>query len=88
MGFPVMLIVAYLVGLAALYFLGWIFLVPLKFLSKMLLNALAGGVLLVVLSLVGGFMNMPVSLNAVTALMAGFLGVPGVALAAVLPMIL
>ncbi len=88
MGFPVMLIVAYLVGLAALYFIGWLLLVPLKFLSKMLLNALAGGVLLVLLSMVGGIFSLPVSLNAVTALMAGFLGVPGVALVVFLPMIL
>jgi inhibitor of the pro-sigma K processing machinery len=88
MGFPVMLIVAYLMGLAALYFIGWILLVPMKFLSKMLLNALAGGVLLVLLSMVGGLVNLPVSLNAVTALMAGFLGVPGVALVVFLPMIL
>jgi inhibitor of the pro-sigma K processing machinery len=88
MGFPYTLIIAYLVGLAALYFLGWLLLVPLKFLSKMMLNALVGGVLLVLLNMVGGLLNYTVSLNAVTALMAGFLGVPGVALAVVLPMIL
>lgn len=88
MGFPYTLIIAYLVGLAALYFIGWLLLVPLKFLSKMMLNALIGGVLLVILNMVGGLFNFTVSLNAVTAVMAGFLGVPGVALAVVLPMIL
>jgi inhibitor of the pro-sigma K processing machinery len=85
---PYQLIIAYVVGLAALYFLGWLLLVPLKFLSKMLLNALVGGVLLVLLSMVGGIFNLTVSLNVFTALMAGFLGVPGVALVVVLPMLL
>lgn len=88
MGFPYQLIIAYLVGLAALYFLGWLLLVPLKFLSKLMLNALIGGVLLVLLNLVGSYFNLAISLNVVTALMAGFLGVPGVALVVILPMIL
>jgi inhibitor of the pro-sigma K processing machinery len=87
-GFPYQLVIAYLVGLAALYFIGWLLLVPLKFLSKLLLNALIGGVLLVILNMIGGFISLEVSLNVVTALMAGFLGVPGVVLAAVLPIIL
>lgn len=88
MEFPYQLIIAYAVGLAALYFIGWLLLVPLKFLSKMMLNGLAGGVLLVVISMVGGLVNLSVTINVVTALMAGFLGVPGVALVVVLPMIL
>jgi inhibitor of the pro-sigma K processing machinery len=86
--FPYLAIIAYLVGLAALYFIGWLLLVPLKFLSKLLLNALVGGVLLVLLNMLGGLIGLNVSLNAVTALLAGFLGVPGVILAALLPLIL
>jgi inhibitor of the pro-sigma K processing machinery len=82
------LILAYLVGLAALYLIGWLLLVPLKFLSKMMLNALIGGVLLVLISMVSGLFNFAVTVNVFTALMAGFLGVPGVALVVVLPMIL
>lgn len=88
MDFPFGLVIAYAVGLAALYFIGWLLLVPLKFLSKLMLNAVAGGVLLVIMSMVGGFVNLTVTVNVVTALMAGILGVPGVALAVVLPMIL
>ena len=88
MSMTLQLIIAYTVGLAALYFLGWLLLVPLKFLSRLLLNGVIGGVILVLLSMMGGLFNLSISINVFTALMAGFLGVPGVALVVVLPMIL
>lgn len=88
MAVPYQLIIAYVVGLGALYFVGWLLLVPLKFLSRLLLNALVGGVLLVLLSMVGSIFHLTISVNAITAVMAGFLGVPGVALVVVLPIIL
>ena len=88
MEFPYQLIIAYVIGLAALYLIGWLLLVPLKFLSKLMLNALVGGVLLVLLSMVGGLFQLTVTVNVFTALLAGFLGIPGVALVVVLPMLL
>jgi len=88
MEFPYQMVIAYVIGLAALYFIGWLLLVPLKFLSKMMLNALAGGVLLVVLSMVGSLFQLSITVNVFTALLAGFLGLPGVALVVLLPMLL
>jgi inhibitor of the pro-sigma K processing machinery len=88
MEFPYLLVIAYVVGLAVLYLIGWLLLVPLKFLSKLMLNALAGGVLLVIMSMVGGMFQLTVTVNVFTALLAGFLGVPGVVLVVVLPMLL
>lgn len=85
---PYQLIIAYVVGLAALYFIGWLLLVPLKFLSRLLLNALVGGVLLVLVGMLSGPLNLSVSVNAFTALTAGLLGVPGVALVVMLPLLL
>lgn len=88
MGVSYQIVIAYIVGLAALYLVGWLLLVPLRFLSKLLVNALIGGVLLVLVSMVGVYVNLAVNVNVVTAMLAGFLGVPGVALVVVLPMIL
>ncbi len=88
MEFPYLLVIAYVVGLAVLYLIGWLLLVPLKFLSKLMLNALAGGVLLVIISMVGGLFQLTVTVNVFTALLAGFLGVPGVVLVVLLPMLL
>lgn len=88
MEFPYLLVIAYVVGLAVLYLIGWLLLVPLKFLSKLMLNALAGGVMLVIMSMVGSMFQLTVTVNVFTALLAGFLGVPGVVLVLVLPMLL
>jgi inhibitor of the pro-sigma K processing machinery len=41
-----------------------------------------------VLNLVGGFFNVGVAINPITALIAGFLGIPGVLLLLVLQYIL
>ena len=82
------LIVAYIIGLAALYFIGWLLLVPLKFLSRLMLNGLLGGVLLLALNAASGALHMEIAVNYITALAAGFLGIPGVVLVAVLPMML
>ncbi|GAB6168883.1 pro-sigmaK processing inhibitor BofA family protein [Clostridium carnis] len=63
-----------LVGLVLLYlvikFLKW----PLK----ILLNGIIGIVLLYVANWIGTYLGFYIGINAVTALIAGFLGVPGV----------
>lgn len=82
------LAIAYALGLAALYFIGWLLLVPFRFLSRLLLNALFGGLLLVALSIMGHLLHVEVAINGITALCAGFLGVPGAVLVALLPMVL
>lgn len=63
-----------IIGLALLYlvikFLKW----PLK----ILLNGVIGIVLLYIANFIGGYLGFSIGINAVTALIAGFLGVPGV----------
>jgi len=63
-----------LVGMALLYltikFLKW----PLK----ILLNGIIGIVLLYAANYLGTYLGFNIGINAVTALIAGFLGVPGV----------
>jgi len=72
-------ILGYIAGLVALYVLGWLLLVPLRFLLRLLLNCVLGGVALLALNLLGGGIGLHVSLNPLTALFAGLLGIPGVA---------
>ena len=61
---------------------------PLKFILRLLYNGIIGGLMLWVLNLVGGFFNVGVAINPITALIAGFLGIPGVLLLLVLQYIL
>lgn len=73
-----MVILWFVAGLALLYAMGWLLLVPLKLVLRFLFNGLLGGAALVGLNLVGGAVGLYVAVNPVTALAAGFLGLPGV----------
>ena len=53
---------------------------PIRFLFKVLINACLGFVILFVVNFLGGFIGISLPINTVNALVAGFLGVPGVIL--------
>lgn len=72
-------LVAYAVGLILLYLMARLLFLPIRLLLVLLYNGLVGGVLLWMVNLVGGYIGLHVGLNPVTALLAGFLGLPGVA---------
>jgi inhibitor of the pro-sigma K processing machinery len=65
------------IGLLLAGLLGWVFALKTKGLLRILFNSLAGVILLLCLTL---FKILYVPLNPVSALLVGFLGVPGVAL--------
>ncbi len=71
-------VIAYLFGLIFLYFMTRLLLIPLKVIVRLLINGIIGGVMLVVFNLIGGFWGLYLAINPVTALIAGFLGLPGV----------
>lgn len=81
-------IVAYAAGLILLYFVGWILIIPLRYLVKLIINGIIGGILLFLINLLGGFIGLHIAINPLTAIIAGFLGVPGVVLLIVLQYIL
>lgn len=81
-------ILAYAAGLILLYFLGWILIIPIKYLVKLIINGVVGGILLILVNLLGGFVGINLAINPITAIIAGILGVPGVVLLIVLQYIL
>ena len=80
MGIGFDVIIAYVVGLLLLFLIGWLLITPIKVLLKFILNGVIGGLMLWALNLLGGALGISVAINPVTALIAGFLGVPGVIL--------
>lgn len=76
--------IAYLVGILLLYFLARIFIIPIRFVVRLIFNGVVGGVLLWLTNFGGRFIGIAVPVNPITALIAGFLGVPGVVLVIVL----
>ncbi|HHT64819.1 MAG TPA: pro-sigmaK processing inhibitor BofA [Clostridiales bacterium] len=77
---PFDIILAYALGLILLYLIGWLLLVPLKFLLRFLINGIIGGVVLWILNLAGGLIGVTIAINPVTALTVGMLGIPGLLL--------
>ena len=73
-------VLAFAGGLILLYLVGWLLLVPFKAVLKFLGNAILGGIMLWVINLLGSSLGISLALNPVNALVAGFLGVPGVLL--------
>lgn len=51
---------------------------------KLVYNLIIGTIALILLNLVGGYFEIKIALNAATALTAGTLGIPGIALLIVL----
>ena len=69
---------AYMFGLFLVYVCAWVFIKPLKWMLKTLLNSLFGGGLLLLINLIGGFAGFSMGVNLVTAVIVGFGGVPAV----------
>jgi pro-sigmaK processing inhibitor BofA len=68
----------FLVAILGLYILVKVFAWPLKLLFKLIINAVFGVILLVLVNFIGQYFNFYIGINAITAVIAGFLGVPGV----------
>lgn len=74
------LIIAYAAGLFAVYFIGKLFLMPVKLIWKLIYNGIIGGAMLWIVNLIGSGFHFELGINFVSALVAGFLGIPGVIL--------
>ena len=73
-------IVAYVFGLILIYFVCRVLFIPFKFLFKLIYNALIGAILLLILNFLGSYFDFNIDINPFTALIVGFLGIPGLVL--------
>ena len=74
------LVVSFGLGLVLLYLIGWLLLVPMKFLWRLLAGSLLGGLALWLINHFGSLVGFSVPLNPFSALITGTLGLPGLAL--------
>jgi inhibitor of the pro-sigma K processing machinery len=84
----VKIILSYAFGLILLYLIGMLLVVPIKMLIKLVWNGILGGILLFIVNLIGNFIGISLAINPITALITGFLGIPGVILLLILQNIL
>lgn len=78
-----MLILPFLVGIAILFIVLKILALPMKIIIKLLINAVVGGVVVVAVNLIGANFGFAITLNWITALIVGILGIPGVLIAGI-----
>ena len=88
LGIDFMVVLFFALGLVLLYFTGWLLLAPLKFIMKLLVNGLLGGLMLLVINLIGGFFSVTIAINPLSAVIAGYFGLPGIILLLLLKLIL
>lgn len=68
------MIIYAIVGLALLYLI----INLLKWPIKLLINGIGGVILLYIANFIGQYFNFSIIINPITAIIAGFLGIPGV----------
>lgn len=76
----VQVVAAYVFGLLLLYLIARVLVLPVRIVLRLVYNALVGALLLAFVNFVGYIIGIYLPVNPVTALVAGFLGIPGVVL--------
>ena len=80
MQIPWELVLSFAIGLALLGLIGYLLLVPMRFMWRLLAGGVLGALALLVMNLLGSLAGFTVEINPFTAMAVGFLGLPGAAL--------
>ena len=71
------LIVAFALGLTLLYLIGWLLLVPMRLMWRLMAGSLLGALALMIINRFGALLNYSLPLNPLSALAVGALGLVG-----------
>ena len=88
MQIPWELITAFAVGLALVCLAGYLLLVPMRMLWRVLAGGVMGALALAVVNFAGAAFGFSVAVNPFTALAVGFLGMPGAVMLVLLQLLL
>jgi len=64
--------------LAAIYITGKLIALPIKLALKLMLNGLAGAILLMTFNFLGSYIGIGINITLFNAVLSGILGIPGV----------
>ena len=82
------MILPILLGVAVLFIVLKLLALPMKIIIKLVINGLVGGLVIFIVNLIGANFGFMIDLTWITALIVGFLGVPGVVIVTILQFIL
>ncbi len=73
-------ILAIFLAIGAVYIIGLLLVLPIKIIVRLVINGIIGAVALFAINIFGRFIGLTIGINPITALVAGFLGIPGIIL--------
>ena len=82
------MILPILIGVGILFIVLKLLALPMKLIIKLVINGIVGGIIIFFFFLIGANFGFVIDLNWITALLVGFLGVPGVIVVTILQFIL
>ena len=82
------MILPILIGVAVLFIVLKLLALPMKIIIQLVINGLVGGLVIFIVNLIGANFGFMIDLTWITALIVGFLGVPGVVIVTILQFIL
>ena len=88
MQIPWELILSFAIGLALLCLIGYLLLVPMRFMWRLLAGGVMGALALGLVNALGSLLGFRVETNPFTAMAVGFLGLPGAALVVALQLLM
>lgn len=88
MQIPWELVLSFAIGLVLLCLIGYLLLVPMRFMWRLVAGGVMGALALMLVNLLGSLVGFSVEINPFTAMAVGFLGLPGAALVVALRLLL
>ncbi len=85
---PWELVLSFAIGLALLCLIGYLLLVPMRFMWRLVAGGVMGALALMLVNLLGGLAGFGVEINPFTAMAVGFLGLPGAVLVVALKLLM
>lgn len=79
-------ILVYILAVIGVCLIAKIFSAPIKLVFKLFINAIMGGITLIIINWVGSFFGFHIDLNFFSALITGALGIPGIIILLILKM--
>ena len=84
----ILIVLAWIVGVLIIVLLGKTMLLPLKVMVRLVINAIIGGIAILIINVIGGPLGFTIPLNPLSALIAGILGLPGIIFVVILKYLL
>ncbi len=88
LGINMLEVLIFALGLITIYAIGWLLLVPLKFLLKAVSSSLLGAAVLLLINALGGIFSVTIAINPLSAFIAGYFGLPGIILILIIKLII